>query len=222
MSPRAPKVFTELVGTFFFLTIIALSGRAGVLAPVAIGLGLAAMVYMGGHVSGAHYNPAVTFGAFLRGKLPAVELAAYWAAQLVGGVLAFVVGYAVSGRSGGIHPGAGVQVLQALGVEIIFTAVLMVVIFNVAFSKATQGNSFYGLAIGFTIAAAVAVGGPISGGAYNPAVGIAATVGAVLFGNGGWSDLWIYIAGPLIGAAIGVGINYIQGLPEVPADHVAD
>ena len=138
-----PKAFTELVGTFFFLTVIALSGKAGAFGPLAIGIALTAMVYMGGHVSGAHYNPAVSFGAFLRGKMPASEMLVYWAAQLVGAIFAFSVGYLVTGRSGGIHPGAGVQVLQALGVEMVFTAALVVVILNVAFSKATHGNSFY-------------------------------------------------------------------------------
>ena len=217
-----PKAFTELVGTFFFVTVIALSGRVGAFAPLAIGLGLTAMVYMGGHVSGAHYNPAVSFGAFLRGKMPISEVLVYWAAQLVGAILAFTFGYLVTGRSGSIHPGAGVQVPQALGVEIVFTAALVLVILNVAFSKATQGNSFYGIAIGLTIAAAVFVGGPISGGAFNPAVGFGATLSSALFGGGGWSDLWIYVVGPLAGAAVGVGINYVQGLPEVAADHVAD
>jgi aquaporin Z len=217
-----PKAFTELVGTFLFFTVIALSGPLGVFAPLAIGFALTAMVYMGGHVSGAHYNPAVSFGAFLRGKMAVTEMLVYWAAQLAGAVLAFTFGYLVSGHSGGIHPGAGVHALQAVAVEIVFTAALVLVIFNVAFSEATQGNSFYGIAIGLVIAAAVFVGGPISGGAYNPAVGIAATLGSAWFGSGGWSDLWIYVVGPLIGSAIGVGINYLQGLPGVAADHIAE
>jgi aquaporin Z len=217
-----PKAFTELVGTFMFLTVIALSGPLGVFAPLAIGFALAALVYMGGHVSGAHYNPAVSFGAFLRGKMAATEMLLYWAAQLAGAVLAFTFGYLVTGHSGGIHPGAGVRAVQAVAVEIVFTAALVMVIFNVAFSKATQGNSFYGIAIGLFIAAAVFVGAPISGGAYNPAVAFGATLGSAWFGNGGWSDLWIYVVGPLVGSAIGVGINYAQGLTEVAADHIAE
>ena len=121
------------------------------------------MVYMGGHVSGAHYNPAVTFGVFLRRKIGAVEMLAYRAAQLVGAVLAFVLGYLIRGHSPGIHPGQKVDVFQALAVEILFTGSLLLVVLNVAMTKATQGNSFYGLAIGFTIAAAIFVGGPIFG-----------------------------------------------------------
>jgi len=205
------KAFTELVGTFFFLTVIALSGGASVFAPLAIGLALTAMIYMGGHISGGHYNPAVSFGVFLRRKLSATDLVVYWAAQLAAAILAFTIAYLMTGRSAGIHPGAGVQVLRAVAVETVFTAALVVVILNVAFTKATEGNSYFAVAIGFTIAAAIFVGGPISGGAYNPAVGIGATLGSVLFAGGGWSDLWIYIVGPLAGSAIGVGINYVQG-----------
>jgi aquaporin Z len=201
---------TELVGTFIFLSVIALSGAAGSPAPLAIGAALTAMVYMGGHISGAHYNPAVSFGIFLRRKMTAVEMLAYWAAQVVGGVLAFVLGYLVSGHSPGVHPGPKVDIYQALAVEILFTAALVLVILNVAFTKALQGNSFYGIAIGFTIAAAIFAGGPISGGAFNPAVGIGATLGSAMFAGGGWSDAWLYLVGPFVGAAIGSAIHRLQ------------
>jgi aquaporin Z len=204
---RPVRLITELVGTFIFLSVIALSGPVGQLAALPIGTALMAMVYMGGHISGAHYNPAVSFAAFLSRKLSAADLAGYWVAQLLGAALAFTFGFLVSGHTPGIHPGPKVQVFQALGVEIVFTAALALVVLAVAASKATQGNSFYGLAIGFTIMAAVFTGGPISGGAFNPAVGFGATLGSVLFGSGGWSDLWLYIVGPFIGAAIGAGIH---------------
>jgi aquaporin Z len=204
---RPVRLITELVGTFIFLSVIALSGPVGTLAPLPIGAALVAMVYMGGHISGAHYNPAVSLGAFLSRKLGAADMAGYWLAQLVGAALAFMFGYFVSGHSPGIHPGPKVQVVPALGVEIVFTAALVLVVLAVTATRATQGNSFYGLAIGFTIMAAVFTGGPISGGAFNPAVGFGATLGSVLFGSGGWSDLWLYVVGPFIGAAIGAGIH---------------
>ena len=204
------KLLTEMVGTFLFFSVIALSGGAGPLAPLAIGLALVVMVYMGGHVSGAHYNPAVTFGVFLRRKIGLTELVTYWAVQLLAAALAFGFGYLVSGHTPGIHPGARVQALQALAVEVAFTAVLMTVVLNTAVNRATQGNSFKGLAIGLTIGAAVFVGGPISGGAFNPAVGFGATLGAAAFAGGAWSDIWIYIVGPLLGAAIGAGVHWIQ------------
>src|SRR5713226_7708161 len=188
---RPVRLITELVGSFIFLSVIALSGPVGPLAPLAIGTALMAMVYMGGHISGAHYNPAVSFGAFLSRKLGAVDMVGYWVAQLVGAALAFTFGYLVSNHTPGIHAGPRVQVFQALAVEIVFTAALVLVV----------------LAVGFTITAAVFIGGPISGGAFNPAVGFGATLGSVVFGSGGWSDLWIYVVGPSIGAAIGAGIH---------------
>ena len=204
------EVLTELVGTFLFLSVIALSGGAGPLAPLAIGLALMAMVYMGGHVSGAHYNPAVSLGLFLRRKIGLTQLWTYWLAQLAGAALAFTAGSLLSGKSGGIHPGAHVGALSALTVEAIFTAGLVLVVLNVAATEETRGNSFYGLAIGLYIAAAAFTGGPISGGAYNPAVGFGATLGGSLFAGQGWGDLWLYLVGPLVGGALGAGLHLLQ------------
>jgi aquaporin Z len=207
------KLLTELVGTFVFLSVIALfptTGPSAPLAPIAIGTALMVMVYMGGHVSGAHYNPAVSLGLFLRRKIDAVTLVAYWGVQLVGGALAFLLGYLVTGHAGGIHPGAGVFTASALAVEVLFTTALVLVVLNVAATKATEGNSFYGMAIGFTILAAAFVGGPISGGAFNPAVGFGATLASGLFHGGSWTDLWLYVVGPLAGGAIAAGIHRAQ------------
>src|SRR5215831_5050419 len=206
----AAKLLTEFVGTFIFLSVIALSGPAGALAPLAIGGALMVMVYMGGHISGGHYNPAVSFGVFLRRKIDARTLVSYWLTQLVAGALAFVFGYLVSGRTPGIQPGSGVFTVSALAIEILFTVGLVLVVLNVAATAATEGNSFYGLAIGFTIVVAAFVGGPISGGAFNPAVGFGATLGSALFANGSWADLWLYLVGPLAGAAIAAGVHLLQ------------
>src|SRR5438105_2057727 len=115
------KLLTEFAGTFVFLTTIALAGPTGPLAPLVIGLALAAMVCMGGHVSGAHYNPAVSFGLFLRGVISPTTLALYWATQLVAGTLAFGFAYLLTGQSAGIHPGAGVYWYSALAAEVVFT-----------------------------------------------------------------------------------------------------
>jgi len=209
--PLRARLLTELAGTFAFLSVIALSGPTGPLAPLAIGAALMGMVYMGGHISGAHYNPAVSFAMFLSRELSAADLAAYWAAQLAGAALAFAFGKLVSGHTPGVHPGVQASVLQALSVEVAFTAALVLVILNVAVSKATTGNQYYGLAIGFTIAALIFAGGPISGGAFNPAVGVGATLASALFGGGGWSDLWIYLVGPITGAGIGAGVYRALG-----------
>ena len=212
VSMRA-RLLTEFVGTFVFLSVIALSGPAGPLAPLVIGLALAAMVYMGGHVSGAHYNPAVTFGLFLRGVITPPTMGLYWVTQLAAGMLAFWFAFLLTGHSGGIHPGTGVLWFSAVAAELVFTAGLVLVVLNVAATKETAGNSYYGLAIGFTVAAGAFAVGPISGAAFNPAVAFGATAGAALFQHGGWSDLWIYLAGPLLGAAVGAGIHILQARP---------
>ncbi|HYM67443.1 MAG TPA: aquaporin [Patescibacteria group bacterium] len=209
-----PKLLTELVGTFVFLTVIALSGWAGPFAPLPIGVALAAMVYMGGHVSGAHYNPAVSFALFLRRAIDSWTMVAYWGVQLAGAVLAFAAADLISAHTPGIHPGVGVTWLQALSAEVLFTAALALVVLNVAATAATAGNSYFGIAIGFTVMAGAFAVGPISGGAFNPAVGFGATAVAALLGHGGWSDLWLYIVGPLAGAAIGAGIHLLQTSPS--------
>src|SRR5579864_4353966 len=216
--PLRTRLLTEFAGTFVFFSVIALSGPTGALAPLAIGLALTAMVYMGGHVSGAHYNPAVSFGLFLRGVIPASTMAAYWLVQLVAGVAAFLFGQALTGHSTGIHPGAGVYWYSALAAEVVFTMALVLVVLNVAATRQTAGNSYYGLAIGFVVATGAFAVGPISGAAFNPAVGVSATVAGVVFGHGSWADLWLYVVGPLAGAAIAAAIHVTQtrGAPVPP------
>jgi aquaporin Z len=208
------KLLTELVGSFLFMTVIALAGGIGQLAPLAIGLGLCAMVYMGGHVSGAHYNPAVSFGLLLRRVIDARTMAAYWGAQVLAALMAFTFGYMLTGHATGVHPGANASWLSALASEIVFSAALVTVVLNVAATRVTAGNSFYGIAIGFTVAAGAFAVGPISGAVFNPAVGIGSTVAGALFGHGSWSDLWLYLVGPFAGAAVAAGIHALQTAAE--------
>src|SRR2546427_11726494 len=103
MRPLAPKLLTEFVGTFVFFSVIGLAGQAGPFGPLAVGLSLMAMVYMGGHVSAAHYDPAVSFGLFLRRIIPAQTMLAYWVAQLIAGGVAFLFATAGGGRPAGLH-----------------------------------------------------------------------------------------------------------------------
>ncbi len=211
MRALTPKLATEFAGTFVFLTVIGLSSAAGPLAPLAIGLSLMAMVYMGGHVSGAHYNPAVSFGLFLRRIIGAQTMLAYWAVQVIAGVLAFIFAHLVSGRTAGVHAVAAWP--AALAAEVVFTAALVLVVLNVAATKQTEGNSFYGLAIGMTIAAGAFVAGPLSGGVFNPAVGIGGILIDGLVGVGSWSSLWLYLVGPLAGSGIAAAIHHMQTPP---------
>jgi aquaporin Z len=168
------------------------------------------MIFMGGHISGAHYNPAVSLAAMLRGALPARELIPYWIAQIAGGIIAAFLGNFIAGGSVAIAPGTDVNVAAALLVEIFYTFALALVVLNVATAKGTAGNSFYGLAIGFTVVAGAIAGGSISGGAFNPAVGIALSLGALADNTGGgW--LWLYIVGPLLGGALAAYVFKLQG-----------
>ena len=217
---KMKNYLTELIGTFFLVLVIGLVIKGGktdepfVLAPLAIGCGLMVMVYMGGHVSGAHYNPAVTLAVFMRGKLPAKEVVPYMAAQIAGALLASWMVYVILGKTFAPAPAANVNAGRAVLVEFLFTFALALVVLNVATADATSGNSFYGLAIGFTVlTGAIAVGG-ISGGAFNPAVGIGPTVFHAMVGGGSLAPLWIYIVGPLAGGAAAAAVFKVQhGVP---------
>lgn len=201
------RLVTEFIGTFFLVLIVGLSVLSGSsFAPLAIGAGLMVLVYMGGHVSGAHYNPAVTLAIAMRGKMPVADIGPYIAAQVFGGIVAAMTVRVIAGATFGPEIGvnAGGEsfgVLSALLVEVLFTFLLALVVLNVAVSDKTKGNSYYGAAIGFTVATAATAGGGISGGAFNPAVGIGPTLVKALSEGGAWSQLWLHIVGPLAGGA---------------------
>jgi aquaporin Z len=209
------KYLTEFIGTFFLVLSITLAVITGQpLAAIAIGGTLMVMIFMGGHISGAHYNPAVSLAAMIRGALPASELIPYWIAQVAGAIVAALLGNFIAGGSVPIAPGENVSLISALLVEILYTFALALVVLNVATAKGTANNSFYGLAIGFTVVAAAIAGGSISGGAFNPAVGIGLSVGALLAGTGG-ASMWIYIVGPLIGGAFAALVFNMQGNEDI-------
>jgi aquaporin Z len=210
------RYVTEFVGTFFFILVIGLTVTPGhqSLAPLIIGCGLMVVVYMGGHISGGHYNPAVTLAAYLGGKLAARDVGPYMLAQILGGLVGAWFCYYLLGASFSPAPGENHSSMQALLTEVAFTGLLALVVLNVATSARTQGNSYFGLAIGFTIAVAVFGGGPVSGGVYNPAIGIGASVIHVIKSQGDLSLLWIYLLGPFAGAALGAVIfRYQESAP---------
>lgn len=205
------KYLTEFLGTLFLVLTIGLCVTGGVaMAPLAIGTGLMVMVYMGGHVSGAHYNPAVSVALVMRGKLPGSELMPYIVAQLLGAVVASLLVYVITGQTFAPAPAPTASVTAALLVEALFTFALALVVLNVACSEKTKGNSYYGLAIGFTIATAAFAGGSISGGAFNPAVGTGPTIVRALLGGGTFSSLWLYLVGPFVGGALAAVVFKIQ------------
>jgi len=206
------KLLTEFIGTFFLVLIIGLAVTSGSqFAPITIGTGLMVMAYMGGHVSGAHYNPAVSLAAVMRGALPSNEFLPYVLAQVTGSIVGALMVNVITGQTFAPAPAANASTLAVLLVEILFTFALVLVILNVATSKKTEGNSYYGLAIGFTVMTAAFAGGGISGGAFNPAVGIGPTIVNVILGGGSWSSLWYYLVGPFAGAALAAMVFKIQG-----------
>jgi len=202
---------TEFLGTFFLVLTIALVVAAGTpLAPVAIGSVLMVMVYMGGHISGAHYNPAVTLAVFLRGGMEGKWVAGYWGVQILGGLAGAAVGAFATGIAFAPAPAAAASPLAALVLEFLFTFALALVVLNTATVDETAGNSYFGLAIGFTVLVGAFAAGPISGGAFNPAVGLGPIAWSAATANGGLADLWLYLAGPLLGGAAAALIFKVQ------------
>ena len=193
------KLIVEFIGTFFLVFtvgMVVLEPGAGSLAPLAIASALMVMVYAGGHISGGHYNPAVTLAVTLRGKATATELAGYWVAQLLAAVIAALAVGALKESAPLIATVAPTG--QTLLAEFLFTFALCFVVLNVATTRGTEGNSYYGLAIGFTVLVGAYAVGSISGGAFNPAV----AVGMVVLGLVGTGSLWIYLLANLFGGAV--------------------
>ena len=196
---RMNKYLVEFIGTFFLLFTVGMTviePGAGAMAPLAIGSVLMVMFFAGGHISGGHFNPAVTLAVLLRGKTDVTDAVIYIVVQLVAGVVAaLLVGF--------FKAGAEVTAMQhnvaaSLIAEFLFTFALCYVVLNVATARATQGNSYFGLAIGFTVlVGAYAVGG-VSGGAFNPAV----ATGITVMGLSSWASFWIYLVADFAGGAV--------------------
>ena len=222
------KYMTEFIGTFFLVLVICLmttqsNDHTGIVAPLAIGCTLMIMVYMGGHISGGHYNPAVTLACFLRGACGWAHVVPYWIAQVAGACAAAFVSSimllpgteeATMPVYANVAPG-GDYTLQSIAPwinEILFTFALALVVLNTATSSGTKGNSFYGLAIGFTVVVGAFAGGGISGGAHNPAVGIGPNVilGTIGQTPEAFTRLVLYIAGPMIGGALAAIVFKMQ------------
>jgi aquaporin Z len=194
--PIQRKIAVEFIGTFFLVFTIGMAvANAGDLAPLAIGAVLMVLVFAGGHVSGAHYNPAVSTAVFVRGKMRQPDLILYAVTQVVAAVVAGLIVILL-----GYDPNKALAVAGAgkmLVVEFLFTFVLAWVVLNAGTARGTEGNSFYGLAIGFTVTAGAFAVGTVSGGAFNPAVAI----GAMVMGLLSWGDIWIYLLANLAGGA---------------------
>lgn len=185
------KYIAEFIGTFFLILTIGctvLAGSPGVIAPLAIGAALMVMVFAGGHISGAHYNPAVTLGVLIRGRLNVADAVPYILAQLAAAIAAAMTVKFL--RAGVDVKPIALEMGPALLAEFLFTFALVYVVLNAATAEGTSGNSFYGLAIGMTVMTGAFAVGDISGGAFNPAVAVA----ICFLGIASWSNIWIYLA----------------------------
>lgn len=207
------KYLVEFVGTFFLVltigSVVMAPNDAGALAPLAIGGVLMAMVFAGDHVSGAHYNPAVTLAVFLRGKCAASDLPGYVVAQCAGAAAAAMIVGFLKGNPA-VTP-MQIDAARAFVAEFLFTFALCSVVLNVATSRGTSGNSFYGLAIGFTVMAGAYSVGAVSGGAFNPAVAL----GATLMGLFSAANIWVYLVANFA-AAVAAAVFFKLVAPEGP------
>jgi aquaporin Z len=208
------KYVVEAIGTFFLVfTVGAAVGSGSPLAPLGIGAVLMVMVYAGGHLSGGHYNPAVTMAVLVRRRIRLRDAIGYWIVQFGAGLLAAVVVRTVVDPTRMATAAAmtltGRTLLAAFVVELLFTFALCYVVLNVATSKDHPNNSFYGLAIGFTVVAGAFAVGAISGGAFNPAV----SLGAAAMGMFAWSTLWIYLVAQVL-AGIAAGVTFLALNPD--------
>jgi aquaporin Z len=208
------KYIAEFIGTFFLVLTIGCTGigaSAGVIAPLAIGAALMVMVFAGGHISGAHYNPAVTLGVLIRGKLKAADVIPYWIAQCVAAAVAALIVSKILRAGVAVTPIAP-KLGPALLAEFLFTFALVYVVLNAATAEGTSGNSFYGLAIGMTVMTGAFAVGDISGGAFNPAVAI----GISILGISTWNNIWIYLVADFAAAvAAAIVFNLINPPAQV-------
>ena len=221
----------EAIGTFAlcFVGVLAIAGVGIVGAPtgaanlasigLAHGLTIAVMIAALGAVSGAHFNPAVTFGFVVTGRMNPVVGAIYWAAQLIGAILAGLILVALFGvepvRVGTPDLATNVGFAAGIAVEIVTTFFLVLVIFGTAVDERAP-KSVFPFAIGLTVALDIMAAGPITGAAMNPA----RTFGPAL-ASGQWANHLVYWIGPLIGGALGAVVQHALLMERAPSPVVA-
>ena len=217
----------EFIGTFgivFAPVALSASGQfagaaSGLMAGAWVsGLAVLAMIYALGHISAAHFNPAVTLGFAVVRRFPWRYVLPYWIAEFLGGIVAAGLAALLLGGGHGVHIPASGPLLRATGVEAVLTFFLMLVIIAVATDKRANG-AVPGLAIGLTVVFDVAIGGAITGGSMNPA----RSLGPALFGGTApLSVYWVYVVGPALGAVVAAlvyesirgGEQHAQGAPN--------
>lgn len=192
------KLLMELLGTFFFVLSVAMTGN-----PFAFGFMLMAWVYIGNYISGAHYNPMVSLAMAIRQRLAWQELPKYMLAQILGSVAGFGVTYILEGHIAIAQPAAHLNLWQAGLIELLLAFGLAMIILVVGTSERFRNNDIFGVAIGFTIAALAIVGGPLSGGVFNPAITLGSCINGLVQGvEISYMLAGIYIASAFAGGAL--------------------
>ncbi len=203
------KNFIEFLGTFFLVLTVGISQN-----PFAIGGVLAALVYMGGYISGAHYNPAVTLAILINKKIQFSEAIQYWMVQIAGGAVAAALVEVITGNRFLPAVPEGALTSGAFVIETLFTFLLCFVILHVAATKKTKDNQYYGAAIGITLMTAAFVGGPLSGGAFNPAVGAAPYILELAKISENMGTMSLYLIGPLSGGFLAGMVYKVMENPK--------
>ena len=208
------KFAVEAIGTFFLVfTVGAAVTTASPLAPVGIGAVLMVMIYAGAHLSGGHYNPAVTLAVLVRRRIGLGDALGYWIAQFGSGLLAAIAVRDIIDPARVASRAAltlsGPVLLAAFTAELLFTFALCYVVLNVATSRDHPNNAFYGAAIGFTVMAGAIAVGAISGGAFNPSV----TLGAAVMNIFAWPTLWVYLVAQVV-AGVAAGVTFLALNPD--------
>ena len=214
------KLAAEFVGTFFLVLTVGLTALVGAtFGPVAIAAVLTAMIYTTGHVSGAHFNPAITLAFWLRGTFPARAIGPYVLVQVAAAVLAAGATLAVTGDVLVVAPAAETSLAAFFLLEALFTLALALVILNVATAPGLAGNEVYGLAIGLVVLGGAYAAGPISGGAFNPAVALGPALVDLAVGDGrSLPGLWVYLVATPLGAALAVPVFHAMNPPRPLAE----
>ncbi len=202
------RLIIEFLGTFFLILTIALTGNA-----IAIAAMLMAWIYIGGYISGGHYNPAVSLGVYLIGRLRQDELVKYFGAQILGGFTAYIIAYYLRGSV--TIPEPSIAMLPAFIVEVLLAFVFVLVVLVVAHSERFKGSHIFGFAIGFTVPALVLAGSPLSGGLFNPAIALGSNLFGIIKGaHIVWADIIMYVGGALLGGFLAAWAYKHLGLDE--------
>lgn len=200
----------EFIGTFFLMFVFAASGNA-----IAVALVLMLMIYVGANISGGQYNPAVTFGLFVAGKLSSDKVVGYIITQFLAGLSAIAVFGLLGGKDLVVRPAEGATLMQAALAEILFTFTLVLTVFMTMIDRKHIENSYFGLAVGLNVLVGAFSVGTISGGVFNPVLGIAPQIYRLFTGSNVMPEvIALYIVAPMFGGLLAAIVYGILGTKE--------